>query len=104
MTHDEAIQHALGYAAGREDASGIRTRSPGELPGFMAFADAYAAGWDDYRAERRYHMIWARGAYDTWQASNGRTIFRDELPPATADLTARLAASMPEIFGPSDQS
>jgi hypothetical protein len=79
MTRDEAMQHGLGYAAAREDASGVKTlpspEAPGR-PGFMAFADEYAQGWDDYNAERRHYMTNARDAYDTWQKTRGETIFR----------------------------
>jgi hypothetical protein len=75
MSKDEAMQHGLGYAAGREDASGTPTVEPGTRPGFMAFADAYAEGWDDYNSQRRWYMTNARDAYDTWQATAGLTIF-----------------------------
>jgi hypothetical protein len=81
MKHEEALQHALGYAAGREDASGTRTASGRwtrqKSSGFMDFADAYAQGWDDYNHERRVSMTNARDAYDQWQATSGATIFRE---------------------------
>jgi len=77
---EAATQHGLGYAAGREDASGVKTVSPTEAPGFMAFAEAYAAAWDEYNTEARGWMTNARDAYDTWQATGGRTIFRSEVP------------------------
>jgi hypothetical protein len=77
MLENEAIQHALGYAAGREDASGVKTTEPDERPGFVAFADAYAAGWAEYRAEKRSYMTNCRDAYETWQATGGITIFRN---------------------------
>jgi hypothetical protein len=87
MNETEARQHALGYAAGREDASSTRTVRPDGEPytGFLEFAHAYAGGWADYNAERRSHMVNCKVAYDTWQASRGQTIFADELPadPAT---------------------
>ena len=70
MNHSEAMQHGLGYAAGREDASGVPT-----VGGFDAFAAAYAAGWDEYMNAHRGMMTNARSAYDTWQATNGQTIF-----------------------------
>ena len=78
MKYTEATQHGLGYAAGREDASGTPTVSPTDAPGFLTFADAYAAGWGDFNAERRHYMTNARDAYDTWQTSRGLTIFRSE--------------------------
>lgn len=76
MNKEEARQHALGYAAGREDASGIKTAEPTTLPGFMAFADVFGQAWDDYNNQHRFMMTNARDAYDTWQATNGQTIFR----------------------------
>ena len=75
MNTQEAMQHGLGYAAGREDASGIKTISPTDAPGFIAFAEAYADGWGDFNAERRHYMTNTKVAYDTWQATDGRTIF-----------------------------
>ena len=80
MNHDEAMQHGLGYAAGREDASGVRTAEvPGDpqmRSGFLAFAQAYAQGWDDFNSGARCSMTNARDAYDRWQESGGRTIWR----------------------------
>jgi hypothetical protein len=70
MTHAEALQHALGYAAGREDASGVKTHGD-----FTKFAEAFATGWDDYRAEKLGMMTNAREAYRRWQESRGATIF-----------------------------
>ena len=76
MTKREAMQHGLGYAAGREDASGVKTVTPdGNRSGFIVFAEAYAQGWDDYNAERRCYMTNARDAYDSWQRTSGQTIF-----------------------------
>ena len=79
MNHDEAKQHGLGYAAGREDASGTPTAiPPGKMwrSGWTTFADAYAQGWYDFNAQRRCSMTSCRDAYDRWQESGGRTIFR----------------------------
>ena len=104
MNHDEAVQHGLGYAAGREDASRIRTAEPGTTPGYMAFAYAYAQAWDDYYAERRFSMTNCRDAYDRWQASGGRSIF------ARGDLTLdelqriTLAACWPSFFSQTTDS
>lgn len=75
MTTAEAIQLALGYAWGREDASGTRTISPTDLPGTLAFAEAFAAGWDDFNADRRHHMTSVTYAYQRWQESAGVSIF-----------------------------
>jgi len=79
MQYNEAMQHALGYAAAREDASDVKTVPSSEhpeRPGFMAFADEYARCWRDYNEGRRGYMTNARDAYDTWQATKGRTIFK----------------------------
>lgn len=97
MEKNEALQHALGYAAGREDATRdenetitIPTVDPpegtGVWPGigWLRFADAYAAGWDDFNHGRRCSMVCCRSAWETWQASGGRTIFSDELALAAA--------------------
>ena len=75
MTTAEATQLALGYAWGAEDFSGTRTISPSDLPGTLAFAEAFAAGWDDFNAERRHHMTNVTDAYRRWQESRGQTIF-----------------------------
>jgi hypothetical protein len=76
---EEAMQHGLGYAAAREDASDVKTIDPtGDGIGFMRFAEAYAAGWEDFNGEKRCYMTNARDAYDTWQTTQGRSIFRDE--------------------------
>lgn len=88
MRVEEAKQHALGYAAGREDASGVKTVPAADrpvLPGFLTFADAFAQGWDDFNNERRFSMTNAQAAYEAWQASEGRTIFKDELKPCVRD-------------------
>ena len=75
MTKQEAMQHGLGYAAGREDASGVITLSTSERSGFIEFAEAFAQGWDDYNSERNCYMTNARDAYDSWQRTSGQTIF-----------------------------
>lgn len=93
MRHEEAMQHALGYAAGREDASGLPTK-PGladlQQPAFFAFAEAYASGWDRYNDEGLHFMVSARDAYDAWQASNGESIYRlaSQSPYTLAALAA----------------
>lgn len=74
MTKDEAMQQALGYAAGQEDASGRRTASPSEGPGFIAFAEAYSAAVDEFNREVRYHIPCLAGAYAAWQYTSGRTV------------------------------
>lgn len=92
MNKEEAMQHGLGYAAGREDASGKATAgSTIERSGFAVFAEAYAEAWDEYRNGRRSMMTNARDAYDTWQLTGGETIFKDYhqgLPTELADHAA----------------
>jgi hypothetical protein len=85
MQRNEALQHALGYAAGREDGSGQPTAQPGgDLgpSGFVAFANAFADGWDEYNQGRRGMMTNARGAYERWQATGGQTIWDEHERPA----------------------
>jgi hypothetical protein len=85
MRYEEARQHALGYAAGREDASGVLTADSDGVParsGFILFAEVFAQGWGDYNCEQRFYMVNAASAYDAWQLSGGRTIFRDEVSVA----------------------
>jgi hypothetical protein len=82
MNHGEAVKYGLGYASGREDASGVRTASPDETPGFIAFAKAYASAWAEYNGERRGFMTSCRDAYDRWQASRGTSIWREDEQPA----------------------
>lgn len=59
MNQQEATQHGLGYAAGREDASGVRTADRGHScrPGFIMFAEAYAAAWGDYNSEHAAESV-----------------------------------------------
>jgi hypothetical protein len=78
MTRDEAKATAMAYAWGREDASSIRTVTPpgSEANGDWLFREAYAQGYDDFNAQRRHMMIPVREAYENWQASSGRSVFR----------------------------
>lgn len=94
MKHEDAMQHALGYAAGREDASSVTTVRAANAPdgvGFLQFADAYAAAWDEFNAGARSMMTNARRAYDAWQASHGVSIFSDP-SDRTWVIAARRAA------------
>lgn len=78
MTKEEATQHALGYACGREDASGIETAhylADRYKIGWLEFGFAFGNGWDDYNRGLRFYMTNARDAYERWQESDGRTIF-----------------------------
>lgn len=107
MNRNEAMQHGLGYAAGREDASGTRTAEvPGDpqmRSGFLAFADAYAQGWDDYNAQRRGSMTNCRDAYDQWQATGGRTIFRQGDLTLSEAGRAELDRMRPGAFASSEE-
>lgn len=79
MTKEEAMQHGLGYACGREDASGVPTvkgPDPEAITGWYEFAKAYAQGWDDFNRQQSGYMTNCRDAYDAWQASEGKTIFK----------------------------
>lgn len=79
MGKEEATQHALGYACGREDASGVPTvhylAESHYRIGWLEFGYAFGNAWDDYNNSRRCYMTNARDAYDKWQASGGRRIF-----------------------------
>ena len=80
MTRTEAISHATGYAAGREDASGIRTYgSTADTSGFYQFALAYAAAWEQYNTEQLSHMRNCRDCYETWQETHGCSVFAEEV-------------------------
>jgi hypothetical protein len=84
MEHDKAENLAMGYAWGREDASGTATAGDSQNPfrtGYLAFAEAYAQGYDDFNNGRRCSMNNVRAAYEHWQASGGRSVF------ARGDLT-----------------
>jgi hypothetical protein len=82
MNYDKAEHLAMGYAWGREDASGTKTAVPGErFLGDLAFAEEYAQGYDDFNSGRRCSMDNVRAAYEHWQASGGRSVF------ARGDLT-----------------
>ena len=75
MKYAEALQHGLGYAAGREDASAVVTVSPDTRGGFHAFAEAFATAWAEYEAGERSYMTNAESAYDTWQRTAGQSIW-----------------------------
>ena len=112
MDKEHAMQHGLGYAAGREDGSNVRTVTrPGlaDHIGFTDFAEAYAEAWDRYNREIYYYVPCARDAYETWQATQGQSVYRlaettsyslrmlaqDGYRPAAAELVNRNAI-MPE--------
>jgi hypothetical protein len=94
MTKEEALQHALGYAAGREDESGIRTASPTSLPGFIAFAEAYAEATDAFNKEQRHYVPSAGSAYAEWQESRGQRI----IPPTMAAFDSGPRAPALEVY------
>ena len=92
MRPDVALATGQAYAWGREDASGVLTRSApgnGNTPSWE-FGKAYAQGWADYDAERRGSMPTVRDAYRQWQESGGAGIFRRG--DSTAECQARAAA------------
>jgi len=96
MNSEEAMQCALGYAWGREDASGILTTGPaglaGSVPaGWAGFAAAYAQGWDEFNSGRRGSMTSVASAYDRWQATRGATIFSNIDAPAPSQETGKHA-------------
>jgi hypothetical protein len=87
-----AKDRACGYAAGREDASGIPTvpapGSPrGDGSGWLDFADAFAQAQDDYNHGRRGMGTNCKAAYERWTATGGRTI-DDEADERAAAIRA----------------
>ncbi len=85
MKHDDAILQALGYAWGQEDATGRPPWATPEDPsGSMAFAKAYAQGWDEYNQDRRGMMTNLCSAYERWQATgpDKPTIWDEHTRPA----------------------
>ena len=99
MNTDDARLAGMHYAWGREDASGAETA--GEHPyrsGWSLFADAYAQGWADYNAQRRCSMTNNRDAYDRWQESGGRSIFRRGDLTLTDEQRAELRALWPTFW------
>lgn len=91
MTPGEAMQHALGYAAGREDGTGVKTadQGPEHSPGFLLFAEAYSHGWEMFNAQLVWLMPDCRSAYANWHVSGGRTIW--DLDTHSVTLLERLA-------------
>lgn len=83
---EEATQLAMGYAWGREDASGTPTVTAGPGGnGARQFSEAFAQGQDDFNSEKRYNMTPVREAYEAWQLTNGRTIFARDVPERVPD-------------------
>lgn len=87
MTRENALQLALGYAWGQEDAAGTRTAQPGNESGCAVFAAAFARGWQEYNIQERWSMVSVRTAYEQWQATHGQSIFRPG--DSTADQQQR---------------
>jgi hypothetical protein len=75
MTDSEAMQCALGYAWGYEDASGTGTYQPPNTTGAHAFALAFAKAWDEYNTAVRGTMVAVSRAYQAWNETKGETIF-----------------------------
>ncbi len=91
MQANEAMQCALGYAWGQEDASGSKTYEPkpATTSGSFSFAEAFAAGWAEYNAELRHFMVCVSDAYRRWNETEGETIF----PARSQKLTTPAASS-----------
>jgi hypothetical protein len=106
MNRNEAMQHALGFADGRETGTGTATAISPAYPhtsGFYAFAEAYAQGWDDYSRQHRSSMTSCRDAYAKWQETGGRTIFsKGDLTLSEADR-AELNRERPGAFATTEQ-
>ncbi len=88
----KAHERARGYAAGREDASGIKTvpspSSPrGQDSGWMDYAEAFAQAQDDYNQGRRGSMTNCKAAYERWTKTGGRTI-NDEMDERAVSVRA----------------
>lgn len=75
VNYHESFYEAQGYAFGREDCSHIPTYEPPDKSGVHEFAKAYVAGFEEFDNDRHYHMVNIRTAYDTWQRSQGESIF-----------------------------
>lgn len=81
MTKTEALKLASGYSWGAEDFSGERTATPEgktDIPSYL-FAVAFADAQEAYNTEKRGSMPSVGSAYATWQMSNGKTVFYDEI-------------------------
>jgi len=74
MTRDEAYQLALGYACGREDASGEAMRG-----GVSRFTQAFASARAAYNCRTSSYMPSVQAAWLTWQQTGGRTIDPSEV-------------------------
>ncbi len=77
MTRDKALYLAEGYAWGQEDVTRIVTApATADGVGWMQFADAYAQMHDEYNNGRRWSAFPVHAAYQRWQETQGRTIYR----------------------------
>jgi hypothetical protein len=78
VTRDQALYLAEGYAWGQEDSTQIVTApATSDGVGWMQFAAAYAQMHDDYDNGRRWTAFPVKDAYERWQETQGRTIYRD---------------------------
>jgi hypothetical protein len=96
---NDAMSNASGYAAGREDASGVRTVSPTDAPGFIVFAETYAATMADFLAERRHYMPAVSAAYDAWQATRGARIVPDTMSAWDSGPRAPARSDETSVYG-----
>jgi hypothetical protein len=79
LSVDKARERACGYAAGREDASGVKTTPApnswrGDDSGWLDYADAFAQAQADFTQGRRGMMTNCKAAYERWTATGGRTV------------------------------
>lgn len=86
-TMEEARERALGYAAGFEDASGVKTvPAPGSPRGtdygWMDFAESFARAQDAYNRGGLSMMTNCKAAYQCWTESGGRSVFEARLMPS----------------------
>ena len=91
-------ERALGYAEGREDASGVATVSPTEAPGCLVFAEAYAARQGAFNAQVKHRVPCIQAAYDDWQAAAGRPEWADLTMPFPGYARATASANNPHVY------
>jgi hypothetical protein len=78
VTPDQARYLAEGYAWGREDVTRIMTApATADGVGWMQFAGAYAQMHDEYNNGQRWSAFPVQDAYERWQETQGRTIYRE---------------------------
>jgi hypothetical protein len=94
MDKEQATQHALGYASGREDGQNVTTVPAAGAPdgvGWLAYGQAYGIAQDEFNRGVRWSMTNARAAWEAWQATGGVSIFRDPSDRTDAMIARRAA-------------